>query len=91
MAQMGTAVHFGLFFTKINRINLGAAGLAPACQETAADSASACPAPSARMAAEGTKPKWGQRIKTLNSYRLSKAASILRLLIIHTPTGKLGT
>lgn len=65
MAQMGTAVHFGLFFTKINRINLGAAGLAPACQETAADSASACPAPSARMAAEGTKPKWGQRIKTL--------------------------
>lgn len=63
-AQVSTAVHFGLFFIKIKRINLGVAELAPACQETAADSASACPAPSARMA-EGTKPKQGQRIKTL--------------------------
>lgn len=39
------------------------------------------------MATEGTKPKRGQRIKTLTV--TSKAASILRPLIIHTPTGKL--
>lgn len=64
MAQVSTAVHFGLFFIKIKIINLGVAELAPACQETAADTASACPAPSVRMAAEGTKPKQGQRIKT---------------------------
>lgn len=65
MTQVSTAAHFGFFFIKIKGINLGVAGLAPACQETAADSTSACPAPSARMAAERIKPKWGQRINTL--------------------------
>lgn len=63
MAQVSTIVHFGLFFIKIKTPNLSVAGLAPACQETATDSASVCPAP---------RQGWQQKEPNPNEGRESK-------------------